>query len=223
MSLSQVFTKEHDRRIQDDVARHIAWQPEIKSQDISVKVNEGNVTLTGFVHTYIEKAAAERGAKSVVGVLSVANDIEVQPKSQRSDPEIARDVVEALRLHSTVPEEKLKVTVNDGFVTLEGRVAWDFQRKSADRITADVQGVRGVINFITIVPTVSTEQIKEKIEDAWKRTIDLDARRMSVVASDGVVSLFGSVHSWNERDQAEAAAWQAPGVRSVSNYLIVTP
>ncbi len=222
-SSTDIFAKKHDERVRDDVTRHIAWQPEIQSKDISVKVEDSNVTLTGFVHTFLEKSAAERAAKSVYGVLSVANDIEVKPKSQRTDPEIARDVVGAFGLDSSVPDEKLKVTVRDGFVTLEGSLPWNFQRESAQRTAQAVLGVRGVINAITITPTVSTQQIKEKIEDAWKRSIDLDVRRMSVVANNGSVALYGHVHSWSEREQAERAAWQAPGVQAVTNHLIVSP
>src|SRR5579871_6299386 len=218
---ANVFPAAQDQRIQHDVTQQIAWQPDVNAKDISVKVNNGNVVLTGFVHSYIEKTAAEHAAKTVLGVLSVANDIEVKPKDRRSDPEIARDVVESLRLHSSVPDDRLKITVRDGFVTLEGKVTWEFQRRSAERVAQEVVGVRGIINSITIVPIVSTTEVREKIEDAWKRTVDLDARLMSVVANNGKVSLYGTVHSFNEREQAERAAWQAPGVHAVENNLVV--
>lgn len=216
------FSKKQDDRIREDIVRQIEWEPEIESKDISVKVNEGNVFLSGFAHGYLERMAAERVAKYVYGVASVANDIDVKPKTQRIDPEIARDVAQTLRLHASVPEDKLKVTVRDGLVTLNGTVTWNFERLSAERAAQTISGVLGVINLIQIKPTVSVPKVKEKIEEAWKRIVDLDARGMSVVANDGTVSLYGHVHSWAEREQAETAAWQAPGVREVSNHLVVS-
>jgi len=218
---NDTFQQARDQRIQHDVTKQIAWQPDVNAKDISVKVNDGNVALNGFVNSFIEKMSAEHATKSVIGVLSIANDIEVRPKDRRSDPEIARDVVEALRLHSSVPDDRLKITVRDGFVTLEGKVTWEFQRRSAERVAQEVLGVRGITNSVMIVPLVSTEQVREKIEDAWKRTVDLDARLMSVVANNGKVSLYGTVHSFSEREQAERAAWQAPGVHAVENNLVV--
>ena len=221
VSTESTFQHARDQRVQNDVMQQIAWQPDVDAKDVSVKVNDGNVALTGFVHTYFEKSSAERAAKSVIGVLSVANDLEVRPKGRRSDPEIARDVVEALRLHSSVPDDRLKVTVRDGFVTLEGKVTWEFQRRSAERVTQEVLGVRGIVNSIDIAPVISTTEVRTKIEDAWKRMVNLDARLMSVVANNGKVSLYGTVHSLNEREQAELAAWQAPGVHDVENNLVV--
>ena len=221
--ISDVFVRKGDARICEDVSRQIAWQPEIQSKDISVKATDGTVTLTGFVHTYLEKSAAERAAKSVYGVQAVANDIEVRPVNQRTDPEIARDILLAFKLHASIPEDRIKISVKDGFVTLDGTLDWHFQRERAHHVAQTVTGVRGVIDLILIQPKASTQEVREKIEEAWKRTIDLDARRMAVVATDGSVSLYGRVHSLNEREQAEQAAWQAPGVREVSNHLLVTP
>jgi osmotically-inducible protein OsmY len=218
--LSDTFTRTLDERIREDVTYQIGWQPEIHSKDISVKVN---VVLTGFVHGYLEKLAAERAAKSVYGVVSVANDIEVKPKNTRTDPEIARDVVEALRLHASVPEEKIKVTVSDGFVTLEGALDWHYEMENAEMAAHSVGGIRGIINNVKIKPTASSQQVRQKIEDAFRRMVDLDARSMSVVTSNGTVALYGNVHSWTEREKAESAAWQAPGVQHVSNHLQIHP
>lgn len=217
------YTKTQDQRIQDDVTRQIMWQPEVHSKDISVKVLDANVTLTGFVHGYLEKVAAERAAKAVYGVVSVANDIEVKPAGTRTDPEIARDVVEALRLHASVPDEKIKVTVANGFVTLTGMLDWHYESENAEVAAHSVKGVRGIVNSLQIKPRVSSQQVREKIEDALRRMVDLDARSMSVVTGDGTVSLYGNVHSWSEREKAEQAAWQAPGVQHVANHLTVHP
>jgi osmotically-inducible protein OsmY len=222
MSISS-YSKTQDQRIQDDVTHQIAWQPEVHSKDISVKVLDANVTLTGFVHGYLEKVAAERAAKAVYGVVSVANDIEVKPLSTRTDPEIARDVVEALRIHASVPEENIKVAVGDGFVTLTGTLDWHYESENAEIAAHSVNGVRGIVDLLKIKPRASSQQVREKIEDALRRMVDLDARSMSVTTSDGTVSLHGNVHSWSEREKAEQAAWQAPGVQHVSNHLTINP
>ncbi|AFL88447.1 putative periplasmic or secreted lipoprotein [Terriglobus roseus DSM 18391] len=223
MSSIASYTKTHDQRIQDDVMQQITWQPEIHSKDISVKVQDANVMLTGFVHGYLEKLAAERAAKTVFGVVSVANDIEVKPPSMRTDPEIARDVVEALRIHASVPDEKIKVAVSGGFVTLTGAVDWHYELENAETAAHSINGVRGIVNLLQIKQRATSEQVRQKIEDALKRMVDLDARSMSVYTSDGTVSLYGNVHSWSEREKAERAAWQAPGVQQVSNHLTIHP
>jgi len=223
MSIVDSYQKTHDLRLQEDVTRQISWQPEVHSKDISVKVLDGNVILTGFVHGYLEKMAAERAAKSVYGVASVANDIEVKPVNVRTDPEIARDVVEALRLHASVPEEKIKITVSNGFVTLVGTLDWHYELENAEIAAHSVNGVRGIVNNLQIKPRASSQQVREKIEDAFRRMVDLDARSMSVYTSDGTVSLYGNVHSWSEREKAERVAWQAPGVQHVANHLTIHP
>ena len=123
--------KTNDKQLRESVVRQLEWAPEIVSQDISVKAKEGAVTLTGFVHTYAEKVAAEQATKSVYGVRAVANDIEVRPMT-RTDPEIARDILEAMKLDLRVPDERLKAGIRDGLVTLEGNVEWNYQREAAE-------------------------------------------------------------------------------------------
>lgn len=221
--LSSTFIENQDERIRQDVIHQIDWEPEIHSKDISVKVDHANVTLTGFVHGYLEKLAAEKAAKSVYGVVSVANDVEVKPNTSHTDPEIARNVVEALRLHSSVPEEKIKVMVRDGVVTLEGTLDWHYEIENAAIAARSVFGVRELNNQLKIRATASSHQVRQQIEDAFRRMVDLDARSMSVTTSNGTVSLYGKVHSWAERERAESAAWQAPGVQHVSNHLIINP
>lgn len=220
---SDVFTKAQDDRIRERVIQHIGWSPEVHSKDVSVKVLNSGVTLTGFVHDHLERRAAERAAKAVHGVISVANDIEVKPKNVRTDPELARDVVEALRLHAGVPDDRITVTVTAGIVKLEGTLDWHYQMENAEMAVYSISGVRSIINRLKIKPNISTQQVREKIEDAWRRMVDLDARSMGVVAADGTVTLYGTVHSWSERDRAERAAWQAPGVKEVDNHLLINP
>lgn len=212
-----------DRDLRDVVLRQLEWDPRVQSDDVSVKAKEGTVTLTGFVRTYTEKYAAENVAKSVYGVRAVANDIEVKPTT-RTDPEIARDVVEAMRIDVRVPDERIKATVREGFVTLEGSAEWHFQREAAEGRARHVHGVRGVFNKIEVKSMVaSTAEVKSRIEDALRRSAELDARRISVSLQDGAVTLEGNVHTWFERTEAERAAWAAPGVSRVVDNITVVP
>lgn len=164
------------------------------SSDISLKVTISCVTLTGFVHSYFEKRAAERAAKAIYGVISVANDIEVKSSSVRRDPEIARDIVRAFKLHAGVPDEKIKITVRGGAVTLEGTLDWHYQMENAEMAVYAIHGVRSIVNKLKIKPTVSSQRVRENIEEAWRRMVDLDHRSMSVVTTAGTVDLYGSVH-----------------------------
>ncbi|HEX5423606.1 MAG TPA: BON domain-containing protein [Candidatus Acidoferrales bacterium] len=218
--------RETDKALRDTVIRHLQWDPEVVSSDISVAAEGGVVTLTGFVHTYAEKFAAEKAAQSIYGVKAVANDIEVKTGTSRSDPEIARDVVHAMKINVVVPDEGIKVTARDGFITLEGTVEWQYQRSAAESCTRNVAGVRGVTNSIHVKPkpvTVSSAEVRTKIEDALRRSAEVDARRIYVWVHDGAVELSGNVRSWFERDEAERAAWAAPGVSNVVDRITVIP
>jgi len=216
--------KETDKKLRDVVLRQLEWDPQVKSKDISVAAADNVVTLTGFAHHYSEKYAAEKAAKSVYGVRAVANDIEVKLGTLRSDPEIARDLAQATKLDVTLPNNGIKATVQDGFVTLEGAVEWNFQRARIESCARNVPGVRGLMNHIVIEPKpVSTVDVLHKIEDALRRNAEVDARRITVSAKDGQVHLYGSVRSWVERDEAEHAAWAAPGVSDVVDHISIIP
>lgn len=220
--MQTMMEKGSDTQVREAVLRQLEWEPEVVSQDISVKSREGAVTLTGFVHSYAEKVAAEKAAKCVHGVRAVANDIEVKPMT-RTDPEIARDVIEAMRLDMGVPDDRIKAGIRDAFVTLEGNVDWYYQREAAESCARRVNGVRGVSNKIEVKPKVTTTEVKTKIEDALRRSAEVDARRITVSAQDGAITLEGNVRSWFEKQEVERAAWAAPGVSRVIDHMVVVP
>jgi len=212
-----------DEAIRGDLLLEAKWDPEITSKDIGGSVKDGIVTLYGFVSSYMEKDAVERAAKRVRGVRAVANDLQIKPSFKPTDPEIARDVVQNLVNHIFLPADKVRVTVSNGWVTLDGTLDWQYQRKLAENGAKSIKGVMGITNNIVLKPRVSTTDVKIKIEEALERNAGVDARNVRVEADGTTVKLSGSVRSWVEKDEAEQAAWSAPGVTDVDNRIEIAP
>jgi osmotically-inducible protein OsmY len=212
-----------DIQLKQDVMEEIRWEPTVTSTDISVKAEDGIVTLSGTVPYYAEKWAAERAAQRVEGVRAIAEEIEVNlyGEHKRNDTEVAKAVISALRWHVWVPKE-IQATVENGWVTLTGTTSWGFQRNSAEDAIRFLSGVKGVTNSITLKPSVQPSAVKDSVEKALKRDAEVDAEKVRVTADGGKVSLTGSVRSWDERSEVESAAWGTPGVTDVDNSLTVS-
>jgi osmotically-inducible protein OsmY len=214
-----------DNEIERDVKAELRWSPGLESNDIAISVKNGVVALSGYTHSFFDKHDAEEAAKRVSGVIGVANDIEVRLRSgdARPDPELARDAVAAIETQLPYSYSKIKVVVKDGWITLEGGLEWQHQKQMAETAVRRVKGVKGVINLIKLTPQVQPVEIKHKIEEALKRHAEIDANRISVEADGNQVILKGKVRSWFEREEAERAAWSAPGVLKVDDRIAISP
>ena len=210
-------------RLKHDVENELKWEPSVRDEQIGVSVKDGVVQLDGHVQSFYEKWAAEQAALRVANVKAIASEIKVDLSYMpaRSDESIARVVVNHLDWNTLVPDT-IQVKVEDGWVTLTGNVEWQYQRGEAERVIRPLMGVKGVSNDISILPHVSADGVKAKIESALIRDAQFDASHVTVEASGSTVTLRGHVPSWNEREAVEHAAFDAPGVVRVENLLEIS-
>jgi osmotically-inducible protein OsmY len=210
-----------DEKIQQDVIEQIKWNPQLNASEIGVAVKNGVVTLSGQVDTYQKKLLAEKEARKVSGVKAIAEDIHVglSATNKKTDTEIAEAVLNALKWHTSIPHENIQVKVEDGFVTLEGEVEWEFQRESAKNAVVSLAGVRSVINTIKLKGKVTPDDLKQKINAAFHRSATIDAGKIEVEVVGTKAILKGKVRSFAEREDAESTAWSAPGILDVDNKL----
>jgi osmotically-inducible protein OsmY len=211
---------EADIRLRDAVMRQLEWDPEVDASAIGVAAKTGSVTLSGFIETYSEKLAAERAAKRVHGVRAVANDIEVRHYPERTDADIAQDAARALELRMSVPEN-VQVVVEHGHLTLTGNADWLYERANAEDAVRHIRGVRGVLNRIVVSPKTAVRDVRRRIVKSLHQNADVDARHITVMVSGDTVTLTGTVGTWLQRESAERAAANAPGIARVENGIVV--
>ena len=214
-----------DTQLRRDVLDELQWEPCVDANQIGVMAKEGVITLNGIVKTFAEKLAAERVAKRVYGVRAVANDLQVHVPGafEKSDQEVAEAALHALKWDALVPDDQITVTVRDGRIVLEGVVESQYDKEAAACAVRNLVGVKEIINSIVVEAEASPGEIKDLIESAFRRSAELDARRIAVEVHGGKVVLRGNVSSCTEEEKATMAAWAAPGVTEVDNKIVVTP
>lgn len=212
-----------DAQLQKDVMDELKWQPILSSSQIGVAVKNGIAELSGTVDSYAEKKAAENAAFKVAGIKGITENIKVNLGygSEKTDIELAEAVINALKWNVLIPSEEVKVKVEDGWVTTDGQVDWDYQRKAVKDSIENLNGVKGITNVISLAPHVHVSDIKKKIRDAFERNAVIDANNIKVECNGSKVILKGTVRSYTEKTDAEREVWNAPGVRAVDNELEV--
>jgi osmotically-inducible protein OsmY len=224
--MSAKMKTKSDSEIQQSVLRELKWDTRVEETEVGVTVEHGTVTLTGTVDSYAKKLAAQEAAHRVFGVLDVANDLQIRvPRSMgRSDGEIAQAVRNALERDVWVDEERIKSTVSNGSVTLEGDVRLMCERDDVERTVSRLAGVTGVDNRIRVKPaSIKAEYVRAAIEEALERRAEREAQQIIVEVHDGKVKLSGRVRSWAEKRAILGIVSHAPGVRAVDENLFVDP
>lgn len=214
-----------DAQLKKDVQDELSWDPAVNATNIGVIVKDGIVTLTGHLESFAEKFAAERATERVSGVQALAMEVEVRlpNRDRRNDADIASAARNALTWNTVVPDSRIHIKVESGWITLTGEVDWDYQRRAAERALRDLLGVVGVKNLIAVTARVSAPDVQKKIIEALERQAETEAKQVQVLVNGSRVTLRGRVHSWPERQAAQVAAWSAPGVTNVVNEIALTP
>lgn len=212
-----------DSQLQHDVMAELEWDPIIDHADIGVSVVDGVVSLNGFVKSYAEKQAAERAAKRISGVHAIAEEIKVRHAADRknADHEIAKRILDVLDWNALVPDDRISVKVENGWVTLTGTVDWHYQAEEARKAAGKISGVVGIMNYIAVHHRPTASDVRHRIEAAFKRQADLDAASVTIALDGNKVMLGGRVKAWHERQAAERAAWGAPGVTQVEDRIAI--
>lgn len=212
-----------DSDLKRDVLAELSWDPLVPEARVGVAVNDGVVTLTGHLDTYAEKVATKRAVERVSGVKAIALELEVIPVGihKRSDTEIAAAAQHALGWSTAVPQNRIQLSVEKGWVTLNGEVDWNFQRRGVERLIRPLKGVVGITDNIRIKEMAVPSNLSNRIQDALTRQAVREAKRIEIMVDGGVVTLHGHVHSWAESSAAEGVCWSAPGVTRVDNQLVV--
>ena len=221
--LFKYFTMKNNADLQTDVQNAIKWEPLLNAAEIGVTVKDGVVSLTGFVDSYAKKMEAENAAKKVIGVKALVENIEVKFSNSwsKTDLEIATEVLNALRANWSVPDAKVTVKVENGWVTLDGELHWNYQRESAKSAVNFLAGVKGVSNNIKIKSETHDAIEQKDVENALSRSWSLDDSDISVSVSGTTVTLSGTVNSWYQKEEAGRIAWKTPGIWHVKNELEV--
>jgi osmotically-inducible protein OsmY len=213
-----------NEELQKDVQNAIKWEPLLNAAEIGVTAKDGIITLTGVVNSYAKKSQAEQAAKNVAGVKAVVEKIELKfgtDYAKKDDNEIAIEVLNAIKWNWEVPNDKIKVKVEKGWVTLDGELNWNFQKDAAKNVVKNLMGVTGVSNNINIKPESHDKIEKAKVEDALIRNWSITSQDIDVSVSGKNVTLSGKVSSWYQKDEAGRIAWNTPGIWTVDNKLEV--
>lgn len=217
--------KTDDVKLQKNIIDELAYTPDVNSTNIGVSVKDGVVTLTNTVESWSEKIAVEKALKKMSGVRGIANELKIDLPSQhkRNDTDIANAAVKQLEWNITVPADSVKVTVENGILTLSGKVKWDFQKRAAEKCVQHIIGVKCVLNLIEIKTDISPKEVKNNIEKSLERRVEIESNKIHVEPRGNKVILSGSVSSWLIYEEAERAAWKAAGVNAVENNISVNP
>jgi osmotically-inducible protein OsmY len=212
-----------DSELKKNVEAELQWDPSINATAIGVAVKNGVVSLTGHIDTYVQKRAIEKALRRVPGVRTIALELDVRlsPEHRRSDSDIAEAVRLALQWNTSIPANRVRATVDKGWVTLQGEVEWHFQRMAAEHAVRPLAGVIGISNEIALSAKLTAQDVQQKIAAALRRQVEREIDRMQITVTGNTVTLRGRVNSWHDRAAAQGVAWGAPGVRAVVNELDV--